>query len=284
MHTELYIESFFLINFAADFLVIILCSRILHISLKYRRAALSAFLGSVYSLCSVYFGVSGFVGILLNALIAVIMCRISFKTASTKAFVRSVVVFYISAMLLGGALTALSNLLYKAAEGIDGTISLRVLLLASGVMCFLFTALSRFLPGKMKYEKVNVTASLSGNTQEFCFLCDTGNLAFDPYTSKPVIVVRSESCRTLLGEYYSTFSQSTLPDALCASRLKMRLVPVSTAAGQSVLRAFCADKAYVHINGQKNEIDACFALDMTNENTYDGTDGVFPFSLVSGLV
>ncbi len=284
MHTELYIESFFLINFAADFLVIILCSRVLHISAKYRRAALSAFIGAVYSLCSVFFGISGFFAVLCNVMTVLVMCRISYKTASIKAFVRSVVVFYISAMLLGGALTALSNVLYMAAESMKSTISLPAMLLASGVMCFIFTALSRFLPGKIKYEKVNVTASLFGNTQEFCFLCDTGNLAFDPYTSKPVIVVRSESCRTLLGEYYSGFCRNGFPDTVSASRLKMRLVPVSTAAGQNVLRAFCADKAYVHIDGQKNEIDACFALDMTNENTYEGTDGVFPYCLVSGII
>jgi len=282
--TEIYIESFLLINFAADFLIIVLCSRFLGICLKYTRAAIAALIGSIYSLISVYFGLSGFVSVLCNVFVAVIMCAVSYKTVSRKAFVRSVIVFYITAMLLAGALTALLNVLYKASIGLNGKISMYILLLATGVISFIFTALCRFLPGKVKHEKVCVTANLLGNTKEFCFLCDTGNLACDPYSGKAVVVVKSDSCKELLGKYYTEFCQSTFPDTFCASKLKMRLVPVKTAAGQSVLRAFSVDKAYVHIDGKKNEIDVCFALDMTRENTYDGTDGVFPYSLVSGLV
>lgn len=282
--TEIYAESFFIINFAADFLIIVLCARILYVPVKYTRVLLSALIGSVYSLLSVFLGLSGIVSIACNIVSAVLMCRISFKSATKKAFVRIVLVFYISAILLGGGLTALSNLLYKAAEYIGQKIPLPLLLLASGAMCFFFTAFGRALSGRAKHSRVMVTAEFSGNCQEFCFLCDTGNLAFDPYSGKPVIVVKGESCRKLLGEYCSILSQNPFPDTLCASKLKMRLVPVSTAAGQNVLRAFTADKVYVHIDGRKNEIDACFALDITGTNNYDGTDGLFPYSLVSGLV
>ena len=73
MILDLYADLYFLINFSMDLICFYLLASILHIKLPMRRALIASGIGGIYSVCALVLGVSGFLGVIFDALICLFM-------------------------------------------------------------------------------------------------------------------------------------------------------------------------------------------------------------------
>ena len=100
-------------------------------------------------------------------------------------------------------------------------------------------------------------------------LVDSGNMATEPFTSLPVIVLRSVSLPPPLNT----------PD-IESSPIPLRLIPIKTGAGSGLLFGFIPKKVVLRPFFQKEKsVEAAVAIDTKNADfaTYDG---LLPSSLI----
>jgi len=95
-------------------------------------------------------------------------------------------------------------------------------------------------------------------------LCDSGNLAVDPMTGSPVIIIRA--C-IMSGTYAKLKEQN-------AGGMRVRLIPIRGIAGESLLYGMIPDR--VIVNGR--EVEAVVAF-IENDKKFGGFDGIVPTSL-----
>jgi len=281
--TVIYADTFFIINFAADYLILIVSSGLFGRKIKVARAVFASSLGSLYAIAATYFCIGKVIGILLNIIVSVVMCRICTGKCTFKTLFRYLCTFYIVSFISGGVLTALSNLLVSVSSRVDRSVPFPVLLLVSSAMCFVFMFTGKKLASGFRATKIEAEIRMNGVTEKVCLVCDTGNVAVDPYNGKYVIIVRKKCLdRMLCSENVSI--EKALENGYEQNSVKLRLIPIKTAVGEGLMTAFSPEKLFLINEIGKTEIDASVAIDTSEENDYCGTDGVMPFSLVSDLL
>lgn len=281
--TVIYADTFFIINFAADYLILVVSSGLVGKKNKLTRILFASLLGSLYALGATYFCIGKVIGILLNIIVSVVMCRISAGKCTFKTLFRYLCAFYIISFISGGILTALSNLLISVSLHTTQTVPFPLLLFVSSAMCFVFMFTGKKLASGFRATRVEAEIQMNGVTEKVCLVCDTGNVAVDPYNGKHVIVVRKKCLNHILcGENVSI--DYVLENGYEQNPVRLRLIPIKTAVGEGLMTAFSPEKLFVINKTGKTEIDASIAIDTSEENDYCGTDGVVPFSLISDLL
>ena len=67
--TVIYADVYFLINFAADYLILLTCSKLFGRKIMFLKIVISSVLGAGYALLSAFFLIDGIVGIILNVVL-----------------------------------------------------------------------------------------------------------------------------------------------------------------------------------------------------------------------
>lgn len=243
----------------------------------------ASLVGSLYALISVYFCVDGVLGVLLNIAFSIIMCRICSGKCTIKTLFKLVSCFYILSVFLGGVLSALSNIMQSFSEYIRKPVPLHLLLFVSAFLCFAFMTVGKKISSGLSMTKVLIELNVFGKTGRINLMCDSGNVAVDPYSGKYVIVVKKMSLEQIVGDKINDI-ENGFTNATVISSVKPRLIPIKTVAGECIMTAFIPEKLFVISDKDRVEIDACIAIDSSEESGYLGADGVVPFALISDLL
>lgn len=247
MVQEVYADLYVLINFGMDMICLTITATLLHCPVKRWRLFLASLLGGLYALFSLLWGVGGASGILLDCLTAALLCTVAFgeKRTSLWRLLRVTGVYFLTSVLLGGAMTALYSLLnrlelpFDRVEG-DGISVWTLALLTTVAGCFTLKS-GRWFGIARKTKTVTVRATLFGKEVTLCALVDSGNLLQDPVTGKGVIVADREKLKDVLPPALATatggwaHSAALLSDQHLARQI--RLIPTHTATGSSILPA-----------------------------------------------
>lgn len=187
-HMEtIYIDSLFLTNLAADYLLLLLAGRVCAERLVRRRIFLAALLGAAYSAAAVLPGFGWAVNAVGKALTAVLMVLIAYGGA--KRPLRCLVVFLALSFALGGAVYAVSLM---GGDGLKNghvaVVPLRVLVLSFAVCYALLALVFRRIGVGVQRRTAEISVTFRGKTAGFRALRDTGNSLYDPVTNQPVMV------------------------------------------------------------------------------------------------
>jgi len=222
----IYIDVLFLINTAANYLLLLASAKICDIYTLRRRLFLAALTGGIYSILAAIpdYAILNTLG--AKAACAVLMTLISF--GFRKEFLRILCIFSSVSAALGGIVYAIS----LGSDGVFTTPGLRSL--AISFLCAIAVVASVFRrSGKAATETHKIQISCFGKTTELTAFVDTGNNLKDPLSGAPVIIVGISDIKPLLPrELYRLVS--TLPPAEAMEALsgtvhadKFRLLPYS---------------------------------------------------------
>lgn len=194
MHYELYIDVFFLENFAMDFILLAVVRKMLGCSVAYWRVCLGALAGSFLTCLAVALPVpyASVKLILLHGLANLVMVKAGLKTEGFKELVRALILLYISGFLAGGVFGFLRQ--YARAGSLFLALAAASYFTVSGIW-----SLVVYLGRQSRY-KCQVVLVKDGRRVKAQALIDTGNCLKDDITGKPVSIIDKNVIKKLWGE------------------------------------------------------------------------------------
>lgn len=272
MERTIYIDVLYFINFCADFSVLYLTGKLMHLKLKFSRLIFSSFFGALYGVfCEIYI-TNGILKLFSVILILFLMTEISFKVKDITKLLKVTAFCFVMSFTLSGVIDLLINVLgffikYIRVKTVFSNPLMLFIVVA--VFCFGFVKISRLFFSSCAKKTAEIQIKLGENVANLTLLCDSGNLLRDPYSNLPVLVVKQSSIKNIMG------------DDLYNPDLHIRFIPAKTASGMVVFCAFKPDKVSV-ISGGKiiSELSVIVAIDQNNQADYAQTDGVIFSALI----
>lgn len=232
--TVVYADSFLLLNFVVNALLLACAGKLDHQRLHPGRCALGAGLGAGYALLALLPGWGFLTHPICKAAAAVAMLLVTY--GRSDRILRIGGLFLVLSCAFGGGLLLLTMVRGEgiAAPGVLGTsLGMRGILMAAalsyGCLCLLLGG--QFSHGGIGGELTWLTLTRKGQSAKLLALRDTGNTLRDSLTGRPVVVVEGKKILDLIpelsgmeGEYLS--DPVALLDSLAETEgLRLQLLP-----------------------------------------------------------
>lgn len=279
----IYADMLFLINLTADFLILLMASSFFGSGLRPLRFLLSSLFGAIIGTCCALIGSGGIISVLASSLSPPIMCFIAFGKRRRRAFASLIFYFYLSSVLMYGGMYAMISFISLFGNGSAPTLGFTLTLLVLGTFFIIYTLFSSLCSSGIKRQDNQVKAELSDGIRSYSLnlLVDSGNIARDPFSAKPVAVISGGALdKELIRAVSAGFDKECTNTEY--SHIKPRVIPLKTVSGTSLLYAFVPESLYIHTYGKKIKADCIVAID-THDNSFFGKDGIIPQSLL-GIV
>lgn len=247
-----YLDLVFVLNALTDALAFYITSRLSGIIIYNSRLIVASLLGGLYGvMCFLPFPLSSFC---IQIFVAMLLVRLVF--GKQKTFLRLFFLFFLLSCTLGGAMTVLSQHIFKL--GLINTVqqmNWKVFFLVSVACYFLLSVVFR---GSAKHAVSGQLCRIGIRRGErrimLDALCDTGNTLCDPYNATPIVTVWYPALDALWSkEEWEIIDQLGVRGSVwCAERLgeiasfRFRLVPYrSVGVTCAMLLTFQADEVCV---------------------------------------
>lgn len=289
MQQEIYVDLLFLINFSMDYLCLYICASVLKRKIKLSRMLIASSLGGIYSIASLFVNISISISVFFDILICLIMCVIVFFEKSRRLSSTLLCSFlYLGiSMMMGGCMTAIFNLLNRIDIPLslvdeDG-ISTYLFAVLALISCMISLKSSAIISRQAPIKECILKISLSGKEITLLGFADSGNFVKDPISGKSVIIVETNCLKKLI-------DVSSFDDFLHgrSSRndlgITLRLIPIKTASGSSILTAFLPDDIKAETTNKRGKkvsvtIDALIAPSDLKSST-SGYDAIIPAEIL----
>ena len=194
MHYELYIDVFFLENFAMDFILLAVVRRMSGCSEAYWRIGLGALFGSFLTCLAVALPVPyAFVKLLLlHGLANIVMVKTGLRTRGWQELARAWILLYVSGFLAGGVFGFFRQ--YVRTGSLFLALAVVSYYVVSGIW-----SLVVYLGRQSRY-RCRVMLQKGDRKVFVQALIDTGNCLKDDITGKPVSIIDKNVMRKLWGE------------------------------------------------------------------------------------
>ena len=272
-----YIDLYFIFNFAMDLLIILLCRRILGYRRSLKRAFAGALIGAVYAVCVL--PVTSSLILILHLFFGALIPLIACGFGNMRRFLRLLLYFYGIGFFLGGALSAALRgfALYLGGESTFylGITFILLAALVMGVYCLFFGHITASPPARSARS-----VSLCNGDQSLSFqgYVDTGNVLREPLQHLPVILANESLSRKIYtfysgGRPYPRKEQANDPSYY--EGLSLRMIPCKTVTGKTMLPAL-----KVQAEVDKEVYTVCIALNFARKANYCGFDALIPAKLL----
>ncbi len=284
----LYLDTLFFVNFALDLLSLCLAGLFLQMERRLPRVLIASAVGALYAVLAVLFAFPPVLHILLSVLCAFLLVLIAYRSfASLGRYLGAVVLFYVSSVLLGGAIEALFSFLETVlSERADARLRPADLVLLFGFIAFgILYALKRLFGGMPAQSFATVRATLDGKSVTFPVLVDSGCLLSDPISGKPALLVRLETLSGILPSEIVACARSRtayMPRTPANAR-RCRLIPAEALGERRLFLSVRVDEISILPPKKSKErprrLDAYIALFPIEQNHFGGFEGLLPSSL-----
>ena len=286
MGQVVYADLLFLIDFSMDFLCLYITARLLHRGFSVLRGAVAAAFGGIYSVLIIFFSMNTWLGMLSDLGVCTMICLIAFgcRDKSLYEFCICASSYFGVSACLGGFMTAIYSLLNRLDlpfDEIGATDGISVWLF--GFLAFISGIISmiggRFFRRSSVTDIADVEITYGGKSISLKAFVDTGNMVSDPLSGRTVILVDKAVALKIMNEETVEFALKGRMGLLGSSVVKnIRLIPMKTASGDSILCAFVPEKITVTVQGKNKkprrfDVNALFApseLSMTSDKRAGG--------------
>ena len=284
MGQTVYVDLLFMINFSMDFLCFFLAAKLFGIKLAIGRALLASAIGGAYSVTALFIKVSKITAFAIDVGMCALMCAICFGVRRKMRSLGFYIIVYLAiSMLLGGAMTALFNLINRlditlpkgSSDGISVWMFAALALISAGITLLggaLFKKRSIQKNALLRIEHKGKSISLEAMT-------DSGNLLKDPMSGAPCIIVDADAMEGVLSP--KICEAARVGDVSCVATLRgedaksVRLIPTKTATGDGVLIGVRVDEIAVDRGEGEREVNAIIVLSSIKDSA-DGNKALIP--------
>ena len=290
----IYIDIIFLENLIMNSIILYATAVILKVSPKMLRVIASSTIGSIYAIITYVTEIEILASVILKAILAVIMIYVAFNPQNIKRMWKQVAIFYLTSFVFGGV--ALYLIYYIQPQNVFmkngvfvGEYVLKVIMLGAIVAFIIIKISLKIIKTKINpkdmYCKIKI--KLQEKTIETRAMIDTGNLAKEPITNIPVVIVESSllenilpnkilnNLENILGGDLSQISEEMQEKYIS----KLRCIPFSSLGKQNgMLLGIRADEIQVEIEDEKkisnNVIIGIYDKSLTKRGEYRALIGI----------
>ena len=288
MEHIVYIDLYFMINFAMDFLCFYLTTGLLSLRRSLLRTLLASTFGAFYACVTLIVGVRGVYSILLDLAVCVCMCAIAYyRPREARAVAVDALVYSALSILLGGAMTALFyffnriglDRLLGSEEDADGiSVWIFALMAVAGAIATAFGG--KLIRKRATRRSCRVSITVGGWSVTLDGICDSGNLLREPISALPCIIVDPECLDKLIckGDARAIINRRIegLSEDICR---RVRVIPMRTVGGESVGYGIRADKVSLELGRETRSVEA-FILAASEPISADGARALVPSELL----
>lgn len=283
--TVVYIDSVFLLNALADYLLVYAAAQLAGARLRRLRFLLAALLGGAYAV-AVFLPGMGALSLPPVKVAAGVLVALAAYGGEPR-FLRLTLLFFLASCAFAGCVLALGLAAGRTVPMENGVfytnVDAKVLLISAAAAYLVLTVVFRASARRSGVEGflIPVTVAFCGGRAALTALCDTGNTLRDPVTGQPVLVASAEKLGAL---WPPEFGPLLTPQALRApaqalERLaasgadaaRFRLLPYSAVGVESgLLLAVRLD--WAGVNGKRLER---LLLALSPTSVGDGCDALW---------
>ena len=228
-----YVDILIILNTLVNYFILLAGDKVLRLHSKRWRILLGGAVGGLSSLL-LFLENLGIVMTLLKILTAIFMTVVTFGIKPIRRLLKSVFLLFVITFLFGGLLFAIyiffdKDILIYSNGIVYFDIDLTFLIICTVISYAVITVISKITDKKApKSKEYYVTVENAGKIISCTALMDTGNNLREPFSDYPVIMLDKELFNKLFTED------------------KIRLIPVSTVNGESVIKAFRPQKLIIN--------------------------------------
>ena len=290
----IYIDVIFLENLIMNSIILYATAIILKIKPKMIRVFASSTIGSVYAIITYITEIEIYTSVILKAILAVIMIYVAFNPQNIKKLFKQVAIFYLTSFVFGGVTLYLIYYIKPQEVFIKngvfvGDYILKVIMLGA-IVAFITIKISlKIIKTKINpkdmYCKIKI--KLNEKTIETKAMIDTGNLAKEPITNMPVVIVESSLLKDVLPiqilnnlEKILCGDLSQIPEEIQEKYIsKLRCIPFSSLGKPNgMLLGIKADEIEVETEEEKkitkNVIIGIYDKSLTKRGEYRALIGI----------
>lgn len=205
MQYRIYLDTFFLINFYMDYIILLMVSTVLKYTTTHllTRRLLGAATGAVYACLVLIFRLNGIIWKIISYFgIVMLMSLILNGKTGVRRIMKGSVYIYFFSCALGGILHVLYYYTFVGYFMYGGAASTVMLLIVATIVAPAVPGITK----RIKYRVISGNARMmviienDGKKVELPALLDTGNSLTDPIFNQPVSIVECRSIEKLLLE------------------------------------------------------------------------------------
>lgn len=270
----IYVDTMFMINLIINYLVLLASAKLCALQVKRFRLALSAALGGVYSVLTLF--VPFCQQPVMKVTVGILMAMMAF--GGRKNFLRiTLVVFGVSAAFAG----LIYGLTLMTGGDTSGSgyifVSFRMLILSFGISYFVISFFFKRM-ARVSSETVDILVEYNDKSSRLTALKDTGHSLTDPITGRPVVIVGIETIRPLFEKSVLTALEKPATIALAElgeQGYSFRLIPYSAVGVENgMLLAFKPDCLRIDGNMVRDCLIAISPNQISDGEVYSALIGV----------
>lgn len=267
---------------------------ILKIKPKTIRITIASGIGSIYAITTYVTELHIYTSIISKVILSIIMVYVSFNPQSIKKLFKQVFIFYLTSFVFGGVALYLiyviepKNALIRNGMFV-GDYVLKVIFLGAIVAFIIIKIAIKIIKTKINSKDMycNIRIKISGQIVSTKAMIDTGNLAKEPITNTPVIIVESSLLYDILPkEILNNLDMilggdlSKIPEKIQSQYIsKLRCIPFSSLGKQNgMLLGIKADEIEVEREEDKkitkNVIIGIYDKSLTKRGEYRALVGL----------
>lgn len=201
----IYIDIVFFENLIMNSIIIYATSIILKLKPKMIRVVISSAIGSIYAIITYVTELSIYTSIISKGILAIVMVYIAFNPQNMKNMWKQLLIFYLTSFVFGGVALYLIYFIKPQDVFIKngifvGDYVLKAIFLGA-IIAFIIIKISiKFIKTKINAKDMfcKIKIKLNGKEIETKAMIDTGNLAKEPITNTPVVIVESSLLEKVL--------------------------------------------------------------------------------------
>lgn len=261
----LYVDVYFMINFTVDIISLYFASCFSKTPTTVRRLILSALLGAITAIITVFLPESPILKLTASGLGLFLMGFLAPKKMRLSRKLKFIFAFLIFEALVGGAVSFAWGILDKyisgAIEGDTAFVNRKMLFAALVVLLSIgvFKMIVSLFSNIESEGSVDVEISFLENKSVVSAFIDSGNLAMDPMDMKPVLFIKKDIAKSILPENIINLCDIDSLDRNVKKRI--RLIPVTRGGQTHVMIGVKADSVRVVTDGKSEEISVTVAID-----------------------
>lgn len=289
-----YIDVVFFENLIMNSIILIATGIVLKQKIKWIRIILSSSLGAIYSIISYISTLKIYSTFILKLILSIIIIYIAFNPQTVKQLWKSVLIFYLTSFVFGGAAFALiyivkpQEILMKNGMFL-GIYPLKTIIVSAIVAFVILITAFKIVKNKINKKDMfcDIEVELNNEIIEAKAMIDTGNLLKEPITNTPVIILEHtllykcmpkeilNNLENILGGDFDKIPE-TIKEKYIS---KLKLIPFSSLGKQNgMLVGIKADEVKILQDDQKtktnNVIIGIYQKSLTKKGEYRALIGL----------
>ena len=199
----IYVDIVFLENLLLNYIILLATAIISKSKIKFFKFFLASSFGSLYAILNYIINLNLFTNFLLKLFISVFMILLSFENKKLKAFLKNLIMFYLTSFTFGGAAFMLlffinpESIIYENGHFI-GTYPIKIAIYGCILGFIIIFIVAKVIKSRFSNTLCDLEIVFEGKSLKLKTLIDSGNLLKEPISNQDVIVVEKSSLEQII--------------------------------------------------------------------------------------